>query len=120
MEDFIKELEQMGCNMQSTLSRFLDDRDFYVECYTEMLKDEGFARLGRELQDENMEEAFRTAHMLKGMIANMGLESMLALIAKLVEALRIKQGSCAGLVSSYEGLMAEKAKYDALVEKYSL
>ncbi|MDE5965784.1 MAG: Hpt domain-containing protein [Lachnospiraceae bacterium] len=120
MDDFMKELEQLGCNMQSTLSRFLDDRDFYVECYTEMLADEGFARLGRELQAENMEAAFKTAHMLKGMIANMGLESMGTHIGKLVEALRTQQRSCAELMPGYEELMAEKAKYDALVEKYSL
>lgn len=120
MDDFIKELEQMGCNMQTTLSRFLDDRDFYAECYTEMLADAGFAKLGQELQAEDMEEAFKTAHMLKGMIANMGLEPMLAHIVGMVEALRIRQGSCAELMPDYEGLMAEKEKYDALTKKYNL
>ncbi len=120
MDEFMKELEQMGCNLQSTLSRFLDDKDFYVECYKEMLQDEGFERLGREMEAGDTEEAFKTSHMLKGMIANMGLESMWSIIVKLVDPLRVKGKPIAELMPFYEELLAEKEKYAALIEKYHL
>lgn len=113
MEELMRVLEEMGCDMKATLSRFLDDTEFYAECLKEMLSDEGFARLGKELEAENVKEAFATAHMLKGIIANMGIHSMSGIIVKLVEPLR--GGSAADLMPLYEELMADKARYDALM-----
>lgn len=117
MEELITALEQMGCDMQSTLLRFLDDKEFYVECLTDMLADEGFARLKTELEKEDAKAAFATAHMLKGIIANMGIQSMFDIIVRIVEPLR--DGNASGLMPLYEELMAEKAKYDALAENQS-
>ena len=113
MEELINALEKMGCDMKSTLLRFLGDEEFYAECLTDMLADEGFARLGTELEAEDAKAAFATAHMLKGIISNMGIRSMLDIIVQIVEPLR--GGNAAGLMPLYEELMSEKAKYDALV-----
>lgn len=118
MDELVKALEEMGCDMTSTLSRFLDDREFYAECLTEMLADEGFARLGTELEAQDAQAAFATAHMLKGIIANMGIYSMLDGIVKIVEPLR--GGNASGLMPVYESLMADKKKYDELVSRCGL
>lgn len=118
MEELIEELEKMGCDMKSTLSRFLDDREFYAECLQDMLTDDGFERLGNELAAEDAKAAFATAHMLKGIIANMGIRSMFEIIVEIVEPLR--SGSAVGLMPVYENLMSEKKKYEALVAGYNI
>lgn len=118
MEELINALEQMGCDMKSTLLRFLGDEEFYAECLKDMLADEGFARLGKELEAEETEAAFATAHMLKGIISNMGIQSMFDIIVQIVEPLR--GGNVSGLMPVYDELMTEKARYDALAAKQSV
>lgn len=118
MDELVNGLQNMDCDMQSTLSRFLDDTEFYAECLSEMLNDGGFEQLERELQREDAQAAFATAHMLKGIIANLGITSMFEIVVKMVEPLRA--GQAAGLMPVYEELMADKMRYDTLLKELGL
>jgi chemotaxis protein histidine kinase CheA len=62
---------------------------------------------------KNVKAAFESAHTLKGLAANMGLDSMLDIVVELVEPLR--NGMIDGLSPTYERLIAEKKTYDNIV-----
>lgn len=114
MSRLTNELSEHGCDMQITLERFLGDEDFYEKCLCEMLNDASFDELGKALEAGNVKVAFESAHTLKGLSANMGLDSMLDIVVELVEPLR--NGIIDGLDAIYLKLMEEKKVYDKIVK----
>ena len=56
------------------------------------LKDESFDALRRQLECANREEAFRAAHTLKGVCANLSFTKLLTSTARLTEVLRSETG----------------------------
>lgn len=113
MSKLIEELSNHGCNMKVTLERFLGDEDFYEKCLREMLSDSSFEELGEAIRAKDVKTAFESAHTLKGLSANMGLESMLDIVVELVEPLR--NGILDGMDEVYLKLMDEKKTYDELI-----
>ncbi len=113
MSRLTDELSRYGCDMNTTLERFLGDEDFYEKCLIEMLDDSSFEQLGVALEKKDVKTAFESAHTLKGLAANMGLDSMLDIVVELVEPLR--NGMIDGLDITYKKLMAEKKAYDDIV-----
>ena len=104
MSKLIEALEAKGCDMKTTLERFLlDDRNFEL--------------LGECLEKKDINEAFNCAHTLKGLVANMGLESLLNIIVKIVEPLR--NGIDDGVIDIYRQFMDEKEEYRKIVESVS-
>lgn len=118
MSRITDELSKYGCDMNTTLERFLGDEDFYEKCLIEMLGDSSFRELGEALQQKNVKAAFESAHTLKGLAANMGLDSMLDIVVELVEPLR--NGMIDGLSPTYERLIDEKKTYDNIVNGQKL
>jgi len=109
MDDKMKKLKAMGCDIDGVMERFLNDEKFYFECYAQVMDDPGFGLLREALERGNAREAFEHAHTLKGIVANLGLTSLLEKICGLVEPLRI--GKMEGLLEQYEELMQEREKY---------
>lgn len=56
------------------------------------LKDESFDALRRQLECANREKAFRAAHTLKGVCANLSFTKLLTSTARLTEVLRSETG----------------------------
>ena len=117
MSKLIEALEAKGCDMETTLERFLNDEDFYENCLFEMLDDKNFELLGECLEKNDIDAAFNCAHTLKGLVANMGLESLLNIIVKIVEPLR--NGINDGVMDIYRQFMDEKEEYRKIVESVS-
>lgn len=115
MSKLIDELSAHGCNMTVTLERFLGDEDFYEKCLREMLNDSSFEELGKAIEAKDVKSAFESAHTLKGLAANMGLDSMLDIVVELVEPLR--NGILDGMDAIYLKLMEEKKEYDKIIEE---
>lgn len=115
MSKLTEELSKHGCDMKVTLERFLGDEDFYEKCLREMLNDSSFEELGEALQAKNVKAAFESAHTLKGLAANMGLDSMLDIVIELVEPLR--NGILDGMDAVYVKLMNEKKEYDKIINE---
>ncbi len=116
MDELIIELEQRGCDMEATLERFLDDKEFYRDCLLSVLSDSNFDILGDYLKSHDIKGAFECAHTIKGLIANMGIEELNDIIVRIVEPLRSSQDE--GLIEVYDELMEKKKIYDELVKKY--
>lgn len=99
--------------MEGAMNRFLQDEDFYLDCYKQVLDDEAFGKLKESLDAGNTEDAFHYAHTLKGVIANMGLTPMYDTVVEIVEPLRA--GSMDGLMPIYEKLMQEREDFKQLI-----
>lgn len=84
----LNELRERGCDVDGALARFLNKEDFYTKCYKKFLDDPAFAGLDEALKQKDADAAFRHAHTLKGLTANMGLTPLHDLVVRIVEPLR--------------------------------
>lgn len=115
MEDILKKLKDFGCtNLQDTLERFLNDKDFYNEVLLMMLADDGFYKLKKQLLQKNKAEAFNTAHTLKGIITNCGITPMSVDIIYIVEKLRV--GIIDNLMPYCDDLISKKEELTSLLK----
>lgn len=116
MSALLDELRGKGCDIDGAMGRFLNKEDFYARCYKKFLKDPSFASLGEALQANNVDEAFRHAHTIKGVVANMGLTPLLEMVVEIVEPLR--RGEYTPEIDErYAKLMTELSEYAAVAEK---
>lgn len=109
MSDLFTKLEQAECDVRGALERFLDDKDLYEQFYKQLLFDDNFNLLGKAIEDGLLTEAFEHAHMLKGVIGNMGLTPLFETTCDIVEPLRI--GSDEGVKENYQKLLGQKDEF---------
>lgn len=114
MRTELEKLKSAGCDIDGALDRFLQDEEFYMECYEQVLLDENFEELGNALQTHQVEKAFDCAHALKGVIANMGLTPLFELVVAIVEPLRA--GSDADLMPLYQKMLAMRDEFKEMVK----
>ena len=116
MDALLDMLQGMGCDIDGAMPRFLHKEDLYRRCYKKFLDDRSFVALGEALQAKKSDEAFRHAHILQGMMANMGLTPLLNILLRIVEPLR--QGCCDdSLLPAYVQLLTELKKYKILAKR---
>ncbi len=116
MNALLTELRGRGCDIDGALARFLNNEDFYAKCFKKFIDDPAFEGLGKALAAKDVDIAFRHAHTLKGLIANMGLTPLYDLAVKIVEPLRA--GQCEDeLLTYYQQLMDEMKTYRILANR---
>ncbi|MGN0142591.1 MAG: Hpt domain-containing protein [Roseburia sp.] len=116
--ELLERLAEWGCDVEGAMDRFLDDKELYASCLAALCEDPAFDKLGQELRAQSVQEAFDTAHSLKGVIANLGLDPLLAHIVRLVEPLR--KGSAENLLPFYEALLSSKDMLAAILAECGL
>lgn len=116
MDAILEELEQWGCDIAGAMGRFLDDKELYLICLDTVVTDKAYGRLGLALAEEQVKEAFDSAHTLKGVFANMGLTPMLRIVECIVEPLR--EGCIEDLMSDYQRLMEANDYLRDILERY--
>ena len=79
--------QQMGGNYAEVSAR-LPSLKLVEKFACRFLEDKSFETLCREMEDGNRKEAFRAAHTLKGVCANLSFDRLLKSAAVLTEALR--------------------------------
>lgn len=89
-ENFKSILEENGADVKSTLRRFMGNEGMYMKFLKRFPEDPNYQNLGVSLEAGNYEEAFRCAHTLKGVAANLGLVPVQTVVSGLVEELRSK------------------------------
>ena len=88
MKDVIKELAIWGCDVNSALERFGDDRDLYKECLGIFVDDNNFTDLEKALENKDVEAAFSSAHALKGVAGNLSLGNLYDSICRVSDSLK--------------------------------
>ena len=104
MNKRIEELKGIGCEIDDAMERFLDDEEFYLECYDALLQDEKFSELGVFIEKHDEKGAFECAHTLKGLTSNLGLSSLNRSVVVIVD----------NIGTDYDSLMAEYEKYKSI------
>lgn len=106
MSELTEHMDTYGADTTATMERFLDDEDMYLKCLHIFSTDSGFADLAAALEKKNYTAAFESAHMLKGVAANLGLTPLYDKICILVEALR--RQDYAHTAQQYQNICTEK------------
>ncbi|MFK4785654.1 Hpt domain-containing protein [Fusobacterium sp. MFO224] len=97
------ELDNFGCDIKEALDRVLGDEELYMICLDKFMDDEGFNKLGKFIEEKDIEKAFNESHTLKGVSGNLGITPLYELLVIIVEKLR--KNSLEGVLNDYKKMM---------------
>lgn len=104
--------EKMGGNYAEVVGRLRTDER--VQKFLMLfMKDTSFQDLQHGIETNNVEEAFRAAHTLKGICGNLSLTKLLTIAEELTEALRGKPAVGPDVPPLYENA---KAAYESIMQ----
>ena len=99
-------------NYEEVLGRFAGNKMLVEKFARKFLDDPSYQTLVDTMDKADYEEAFRAAHTLKGVVANMGLTPMYNAVCVIVEPLRVKRGD-----GDYNAMLSDIEKeYEKPVE----
>ena len=90
-DKLLKNLIADGADESGIQDRFGGNVDLYEECFRDFIEEPHFLSLRDALQTQSYEQAFNSAHALKGLSGNLGLSAFYDAVCVLVESLRHKQ-----------------------------
>ena len=94
MSELLKQkLKENGADVEGTLHRFMNNDALFLKFILKFKDDKNFAALRDALDQKNYEEAFKAAHTLKGVSANLGLNPIYDRASAITEILRGKEAS---------------------------
>lgn len=92
-DNFKQKLRDAGVDLDGALHRFMGNEALYLKFLIKFKDDRNYSSLVTNLEQENFEEAFKSSHTLKGVSANLGLNSLSEITSALTELLRGKEAS---------------------------
>lgn len=87
-QEFKKQLETVGVDVNTGLKRFMNNEALYMKFLNKFLTEPTYEQLKECIEKEDYQEAFRQAHTLKGVSANLSLILLTDKVSQLVELLR--------------------------------
>ena len=88
MNELLQLLEQWGADTNGALRRVMGDIQFYEALLRAFSADPALQEVQNASDQMKYDEAFRTAHSLKGAAANLGLTPLATALSDIVEDLR--------------------------------
>ena len=104
----IEQLEEFGVNTKEGLNRCMNKEAFYFKMLKMGLANDSFEKLEKALAAGNLEEAFESAHALKGVLGNLALTPIYTPLAEITELLRSKKD--ADYVEMYKPILELRNK----------
>ena len=102
--------EQMGADFDNVLDR-LGNEQMVQRFALKFLNDTSYQTLEETLKEKNVEQAFRTAHTLKGVCLNLGFDNLFTVSSELTE--RLRAGELDGTEELFEKV---KEQYEITVK----
>ena len=93
--------EAIGGNYEDVLGR-LNSEALIRKFTLKFLEDQSYLQLKQALKDKNYEDAFRSAHTLKGVCQNLSFDRLYEVSYKLTELLRDRTGEQPGIQEAME------------------
>lgn len=90
-EQFEKELRENEAGVDAAVKRFMGNKALYKKFLLKFADDRNYEAIAEHVQNENYESAFNSAHTLKGVSANLGLDPIYKGASEITELLRGKQ-----------------------------
>ena len=114
----INRFKSMGCDIDGTLERMLNDKEFMIQCMCASLDESEYDLLKKALEENNVSHAFDYAHALKGVTSNVGLTPLYNCIVEIVEPLR--NGKTDNLDDKLCELFKKREEIRALFKSFNL
>ena len=101
----IEKLKAFGANTEEGLQRCMNNEAFYLKLVSKFMEDKTFDKLKAAVAANDLEEAFKAAHALKGVLGNLSLTPLYIVIYEMTELLR-NQTQCdyGEYIQKYEAL----------------
>lgn len=109
-----KTARELGEDLTPAVQRFGGNESLYERFLKKFPQDPTAAALEKAVEQKNYEEVERSAHTLKGVAANLGLETLRTGSDALVQAVR--RGEYQNVNSLYETFAAEYARVIKILE----
>ena len=104
----IEELRNNGADVETGLSRCVGKEDLYLKLVNMGLGDAKFEELGTSLQSNDLAQAFKICHALKGVIGNLAITPLYEALSKMTEKLRNEE--TADYSAMYSDILAIRTK----------
>ena len=104
----IEGLRNNGADVETGLSRCVGKEDLYLKLVNMGLGDAKFEELGTVLQSNDLDEAFKICHALKGVIGNLAVTPLYEALSQMTEKLRNKEA--ADYSAMYSDILAIRKK----------
>ena len=103
----------IGGNYEAVLGRLHSEA--LIQRFTlKFLEDQSYLQLKQALENKNYEDAFRSAHTLKGVCQNLSFDRLYEVSHELTELLRDRTGEQPGIPEAMEKVTKE---YEATIEE---
>lgn len=86
----IEQLKAFGCNVEEGLKRCMNNEAFYLMLINKFLTSTDLSKLENSLKENDLENAFKETHSLKGVCGNLSLTPLFNVLIEMVEPLRVK------------------------------
>lgn len=117
MDGLLKQrLAENDVDVEGALARFVGNEALFLKFLKKFRSDMSYANLIMNLEEGNYEEAFKCAHTLKGVSANLGLNLIAKPTSELTELLRGKAASEVDTERVEEEKQKLKEAYTLLIE----
>lgn len=83
-----QQLEAVGINVDEALDRFMNNEGLMLKFLLRFPQDENFAMFQQGMKDRDVAAAYSAAHTLKGIVGNLAMTELFALVSRAVEELR--------------------------------
>ena len=88
--EILKRFTMVGAKPEEAIYRFLGKEDIYKKFLKKYLEDAGIRNIKQSVEKKDAYEVFKAAHTLKGVAANLGLESVQNRASEITEYTREK------------------------------
>ena len=86
----IEKLKEFGADTSTGLERCMNNEQFYISLIERVLEDDSVERLEEAINAGELDNAFKTAHSLKGSIGNLSLTPLYDAVVEITELLRAR------------------------------
>ena len=87
-KDIRSKLENVGVDVEDLMKRLMGNMMLISRFYKRFPEDKNYDMIVKYLSEDMCEEAFKAAHTLKGVCANLSMTKLVAIVSEMVEYLR--------------------------------
>ena len=93
IDEVMEKLSAEGVDLDTTLHRFLDNKDMYAKFLKKFLNDTNYDRMQEDCEAKDYDKLLESSHALKGLTGNLGLDPMFKKLSDMVADIRAKDYS---------------------------
>ncbi len=109
----IEKLEEYGADVKKGLNLCMNSKDFYLRMVGMIVNEKSFGELEKAIEENDLSEAFKAAHALKGVSGNLSLTPLYQKVSEITELLRSETKM--DYQELLNGILDEKRKLEEMI-----